>query len=421
MPAAPYASRASPSLTHDERPPPVPGTTDAARPGTVAIWAATRLVLATAVLWHYSTTHALTGDVVLYARWSRTLVGGHLPTGDPSWQYPPLAGTLFAAVRLLADVTGAAYLPAFVVSMLGVDALVAWLLARRSDAGLRVWALGGLLLGPLLLHRFDLAPTACAVAGLVLLAEGRPRLGGALLGAGALLKVWPAAGAVAAGGPRRLLRLLVGMVATGLAVVVVLGGSGRLGEAMDFAHQQRSRGLEVEAVAALPWLVLRALHLGGATVAHTYGSYQVAGPGTAAATALCTVASALVVLLAAVATWRGWTTGDPVGAVLAVVTALMLLSRVLSPQYLVWPLGLVALAVAQRPRDPVVRRTAALLMAACLLTQVEYPFLFSPLVHGGGVTLPLLLARDGLLAAVCLRSARGAWQRRAAARPGPAG
>jgi len=168
-------------------------------PALIIGWVLTRALLVGQVV---AFGDAYLGDVRLYALWSTLLAHGHFPAGDPFWQYPPGAGMLFASLAFL----GPRPVASFVVLALLVDAMVLGMLirgtlhrrAQEGDSapdGLRgwhgpaAWVVGGLAIGPVLITRFDVFPTALAIAALLLAA--RPWASGALAGLGALLKAWP--------------------------------------------------------------------------------------------------------------------------------------------------------------------------------------------------------------------------------------
>ncbi|MFD5457657.1 hypothetical protein ACFWIR_21850, partial [Streptomyces olivaceus] len=99
-------------------------------------------------------------------------------------------------------------------------------------------------------------------------------------------------------------------------------------------------------------------------------------------------------------------------------------SRVISPQYLVWLVGLAAVCRcfrASRMRVPV-----ALVLAASLVTVLEFPLLFADVVASTPLGIALLAVRNGLLVAAALVGARALWRdtvRRGSAggRPGASG
>ena len=377
----------------------------------VAAWVVTRVLLLAAPGWSGYPHHvAVTGDVRLYTRWASILLSGHFPLGDPTWQYPPGA----AAVLLLPGLSPLRYYPSFVLFALIADALMLAVLLRcavgGSRAGAWLWILGTTALGPIVLNRFDTAPTLLAVGGLALVtrsrigvpsaAAGRSFLAGALLGLGAAVKVWPVLLLPLI--PRRA-RAAAGTITVGVAIVVGLAAVGRLGEGLDFRYNQQARGLQVETVAATPYLLARAFGASGIRVVREFGAYQVHAPGASAMVTLTTAASALVVLAFLALAWRR---PGNIDLGLAGLLAVLLSARVLSPQYLVWALGLAALALT----DPASRhrRTACWLVLACALTQWLYPIWYVGLVHGAVGSTLLLAVRNAVLlvaGAVALRAA----------------
>lgn len=371
-------------------------------------WALTRALLVAAPGWSGYPHHVgITGDVRLYARWAAILVSGHFPVGDRTWQYPPGA----AGVIVLPGLTPLRYYPSYVAVALITDALLLAVLlgrARRgSRAGAWVWIAGTTALGPIVLNRFDTAPTLLAVAALAIspradarVPAGRAFRTGALLGLGAAVKVWPVL--LLAVIPRRG-RTLLGAAAVGVAILASLAAAGRLGEGLDFRHNQQARGLQVETLAATPYLLARAFGASGIEVVREYGAYQVHGPGVAGVVTFTTIATGLVVLVFLALAWRRPGNLD-LG--LAGLLGVLLISRVLSPQYLVWALGLAAFAVT----DPASRqrRTAALLWLACALTQWLYPIWYFGLIQGAVGSTVLLAVRNAVLLAAAVVALRGA-------------
>lgn len=368
-------------------------------------WALTRALLVAAPGWSGYPHHAgITGDVRLYAGWASILVSGHFPLYDPTWQYPPGA----AGVLALPGLSPLRYYPSFVALALIGDALVLAVLLRRAAtggtlAGAWLWILGTTALGPIVENRFDTAPTLLAMAALAVgtrLSSGpaaggaprsglRPGLAGGLLALGAAVKVWP--GLLFPLIARRG-RAAAGALAVGVVILAGLAVGGRLGEGLDFRHNQEARGLQAETLAATPYLLARVLGASGIRVVREYGAYQVHGPGVSVVVALTTVASAVVVLAFLGLAWRR---PGNVDLGLAGLLAVLLVARVLSPQYLVWAIGLAALAVSDAASRQ--RRTAGLLVAACALTQWLYPIWYVGLIHGAVGSTLLLAVRNAVL------------------------
>jgi hypothetical protein len=355
------------------------------------IWLVSRLVLVAIILGAIPWPEQV-NDLTIYARWvQESLQHGRFPTDD-MWQYPPLAGPVFVL---------GAWLPGerlgFVTLFLGFDAAIMAMLthqARRSGlgGGTRLWALLPLIVGPLLLARFDVVPTAFAVAAVLLAA--RPMASGALAATGAWLKVWPVLVLAAL----RRSDLPRG-VAGALAASAVIAGALVVAtvDPLSFLTGQRDRGLQIESLAAWPFLVAR---LAGAPVevVYRYGAHELDAAGVDSVARGVLVLTVILLGVVAVQRLRG-VLDDVSGADVALATVLFTVatSRVFSGQYFIWLLALAAVTLG----DPAsrMRRTTALLIAAGAATQVVYPWLYSALLDGNPVAVAVQTVRVGLTAA----------------------
>ena len=373
------------------------------------IWLVSRLVLVAIILGAIPWPEQV-NDLTIYARWvQESLQHGRFPTDD-MWQYPPLAGPVFVL---------GAWLPGerlgFVTLFLGFDAAIMAMLthqARRSGlgGGTRLWALLPLIVGPLLLARFDVVPTAFAVAAVLLAA--RPMASGALAATGAWLKVWPVL-VLAALRRRDLPRGVAGALAASAVIAGVLVVA--TVDPLSFLTGQRDRGLQIESLAAWPFLVAR---LAGAPVevVYRYGAHEIDAAGVDAVARGVVVLTVILLGVVAVQRLRG-VLDEVSGADVALATVLFTVatSRVFSGQYFIWLLALAAVTLG----DPAsrMRRTTALLIAAGAATQVVYPWLYSALLDGNPVAVAVQTVRVGLTAAatvfalvVLLRPGRAAAQ-----------
>jgi len=394
----------------------------------VAAWLLSRAALLAALV---AGTTMVLGDVVLYQVWVRGMTSGHgLPVHDERWQYPP-----GAAVVLLIAGLAPRYMWGLVGVVLVADAAVffALLLRGQSPLGAAVWVVGPSLLGPLTYARFDVVPTAFAVCGL--LWGRRPVLAGAALAIGGWVKVWPVLLLGALRDRRAVPGALLGAAVASIAVVLALAATGQLGAATAFLAFQQARGLQVESVAATPFMVARAFGIGPPPV-YQYGAMEVVTAGRDVAVAVCTAGEALVLVLFAAAALRAWRrpppaagsqpagppTAGPASAdrALALVLGLMVTSRVLSPQYLLWALGLAATAVAMGSRRQ--RTTAVLLLVAAAASHLVYPVLYGGVLSGRPLPTGVLVARNLLLIAATVSAVCGARVHAAkVARPAAAG
>ena len=362
-----------------------------------ALWAVLRAGLVAIVLGWVPWPEQV-NDLAIYARWAgESLSEGGFPD-DPMWQYPPLAGPVFLLGSWLPG-----ELLGFVALFLAFDAAIMAMLAGQAGrtgrtGGRRLWALTPLVTGPLLLARFDVVPSALAVAAVLLAA--RPGCSGALAAVGAWLKVWPAL--VLAGLRRRdLPRGLAGAVAASAVIgLAVLATDDPFG----FVGGQRDRGLQVESVAAWPFLVARSFGA-DVTVAYQYGAHEVLAPAVPAAALLSVLLTAGLLGLVAVQRLRGAIEHLVAADVaLAAVLFSVVTSRVFSSQYFIWLLALGAACLG----DPGsrMRRAVTWLVGAGAAAQLVYPWLYSALLEGSPVALLAQTARVGLTVAAAVAAVR---------------
>ena len=342
-----------------------------------------------------------------FAQWGAALAGAEgavVPLRDGPWEYPVGAVPVVLAPALL---RGAPYVLGFVGQMALWDAALLLLLAlvglrRGSLAGAWLWVAAVPLLGPVALTRFDVVPTALAVAGLA----SPPLLAGALLGAGAVVKLWPALLVPLLLAGRDRLRVLVGSVAVGVATLAGAVAWGVTDQLLSFLTYQRDRGLEVESLPALPLMLARARGDERMTVGFGFGSYQVDGPWAATMLRVGDVGLVLVLVVAAALLWRRRTAVLPVAVFL--VAGVLCFDKVLSAQYPLWLTGLVALALCTPGSR--LRPVVAPLLGLLLLTQLVYPLAIQDLLAGQQAPVLLLVVRDLLLVVVALLAAVAAWR-----------
>ena len=359
-------------------------------------WLATRTAL-----YSHATVPGRIGDVGLYQRWYACCFShGTFPAADPMWQYPPGAALVFWLPGRLPG----SYLEHFMFLALGCDLAVTVLLyssARRggSLAGAWYWVCGVPLLGPVIVGRFDVVPVVLSVAALCV--TGRSGLRGALIGAGAAVKAWPVT--LLAGMAPGQLRRGVAAAAAVLAAACVIFTSATA----SFLAHQNARGVEIESVAATPFMIWRRAGWPG-TVVYRFGAYQLSGGHVALAQDASGLA--LVLATAAVIGWRlmiasdraGWRPEFAADAPLAATLLFVVASPVLSPQYLLWVIGLAAacLATGRTTQRPV----ALAVLAAAGLTQLIFPIEWRGLVYGSDAATGVLAARNALLAVAAVLS-----------------
>ncbi|WP_445044629.1 glycosyltransferase 87 family protein [Streptomyces sp. SAS_272] len=384
--------------------------TDAGRPltGLLTTWGTTRLLL---LLFVFQVLEFpgpdVTSDVwATYRDWYEVLRGGAFPASDVTWQYPPAAALAVLSPGLLPFLD---YASAFFVLAFLADLAVLMLLLHtglrpgRSLRGAWLWTAGAALLGPTLYSRYDVMVTAVAVGAL---AAGvrRPAVMGALTGFAALLKAWPVL--LLAGAVRRRAWGAAAVTALALSALFALAVPG----AFAFLAFQRDRGAEVESVGALVFHVARRFGWPG-EVSFRYGSLEFTGPYV---NAVNDVALGLTALACGwLLLWRRRSAGRlrPHSLAEAAFTAVLLFtvtSRVISPQYLVWLIGLAAVCVCSR--ESRMTLPAALVLAAAAVTVLEFPVWFEDVVASTLFGVALMAVRNGLLAAAALTAAVRLWR-----------
>ncbi len=364
-------------------------------------WVATRVplyLLATGD-WKTSSLGPYQGNIIDYQRWyAHYLSHGVFPAHDQQWQYPPGVAAVFWVPAHLPG----GYLRGFVLFTLLADLVILLALARRARAGgswqgCLYWLVAVPLFGPVALTRYDVVPTALAVVALLMTGSGTCR--GILAGVGAAIKVWPAVLLVGTP-PGQWRRTLAAAVAAGGALT--LGYVVFATNATSFLSFQKARGLEIEAIAATPFLVWRHFGWGGSVTYH-YGALQLAGPGTRLAVGASLLLTAAAI--AGLAAWRlliargrlAWDAEFATDASLTATLLIVVTSKVLSAEYMVWLVGVAACCLAAGKTSQ--RGVAVLILIAAGLTQVLYPFQFNDLIRGADPATSVTVLRNLVLLA----------------------
>lgn len=365
-------------------------------------------------------------DTGLYSLYGIRMAHGLVPYRDFFIEFPP--GALPALV--LPALPGSNYVVWFKIfeALCGMGTIVclAAILTRLRIAGRDAYPALGLAavapaaLGAITLNSFDYWPGLLITAAVATLVAGRQKTGFALLGIATAAKLFPAGLLAVAllyvlrrpggGRVRSALFAYVAAVAVVFLPFLILGPGG-----VRFSlRTQFGRGLQLESLGAS---ILAAAHHLGAYDAHYTPNLAYAQFSGSLAFALATVST--VVMLAAIllVAWlyrrAAGDTADFVLAAAATVVAIVAFAKVLSPQYLLWLVALVAAtSVAQRAVAP-------LLLGILGLTQIWVPGRFRQLQDLDWVTW-VLLARNLLLVALFVVLAMHLHARRPAGERGAA-
>ncbi|MHB9861325.1 glycosyltransferase 87 family protein [Streptomyces sp. YIM S03343] len=389
-------------------------TSGPARPALLlaAAWLATRALM----LWTitHATSRLLGGGRVarevyrLYVHWYGVLGHGAFPARDPLWQYPPGAGPVLLTPGLLPGLT---YFQAFVVLSLAADAAVTVALARagrRPGHSMR-GALYWICCLPLLVHlpfaRYDVQVTAFAVIALLTLSRST-RACGALAAVGGLMKVWPVLVLLGLERGRPARRAWTWAALTGTVSFTLLALS--FNNPLSFVLQQGGRGVQIESFGGTVLSLARHAGWQGG-VRYQYGAMEFTGRyvGAVADVSLALTGVAFGLLLVWRLRARRWTRATPYDAALTAVLLFTVTSRVISPQYMIWLLGLAAVCLTSRQTAQ--RPVAALIAVATAVSTVVYPVMYREVIVCSGTGTTLILLRNAVLAAAAVLSFTRLW------------
>lgn len=358
------------------------------------------------------------GDVLLvYPSWVQQGEAGEWLGIDVPWVYPLVAW----APILVSNVLGTEALPlVWMLVVTALDAVAFHLLlgVPRGPVLAWTWLALQLALGPVALARIDTVAVAVSIIGVAVLRRGKPGLAAAAFTAAAWMKVWPGVLylALLIARRERLRVLAAGAIVSAavLAIAALLGSE----HVLSFLTQQEDRGLQIEAVAATPymWIV-------GGDDAHVYfdreiWTFQVDsdGVGTVAALATPVLVGAVVLLctIGVLAVRRSHGREAIVWLAVALVAALIVTNKVGSPQFVLWltvPALLLAELGARRHWIGV-----GAVVAVSVATQLQFPWTYDWLVVGHPAAVALLTVRNLLHVGILVGAV---WMLLRAARRGP--
>ena len=355
-------------------------------------------------------------DIPVYEGYGSAIESGAMPYRDIRPEYPPGALPAFVVPALLSDdEEGFRGVFEWLMAACGVAAVLLAAVALaglrasrgRTAAALALVAGFPLLLGSVVLTRFDLYPAALVAGALAALLHRRDRLGFAVLGAAVAVKLYPGVLlplALAYVWRRRGRR--EALLCLGIAVAIVLlvflpflvvapeGVANSVG-------RQLSRPLQLESLGAA--LFLAAHHLFGLDVEMRsgHGSQNLHATGTAVAAVLLSFVQLATLLWI----WlrRPGTGEELVRWSAAALVAFVALGKVLSPQFLIWCVPAVPLVAGLRGV-----RASALFAGSLVLTQLWFPSRYWDLARElDPVPSGLVLARDLVLVGLLVVLVRG--------------
>lgn len=403
-----------------------------------AIWVVTRVVMG--MVWD-SRARFIDFDVGYYFRqieYSASMTSTLV-------EYPTPVVWLLQLMHFCSGGNAAVFMTIFTSSMFALDGALAIMLWFRAGRAAALYWTGFLfMIGPLIWFRLDLIPAAVVALACVWLVR-RPLAAGAMIALGAAIKLWPALLILPVFGPHRAGRdRAIGFVLIGGA----LGGASWLAHGWQRSISpitwQSDRGLQIESVLASWPMYEHAFPTPplGRIFLSRYNAWEIAGVDDDLWLRLGTIgmvaAAGFAVLLCWLIGFGG--AGLPghslagarhapsrlrhsamLTAIVAIICAVLVANKTLSPQYVIWLAGPLALLVAQRGREGRHRfhavGLAVLGMLVALLTQFVFPLNYGGLLRNprnDAATTVLLLIRNGALVVLgcwsALRALALAWR-----------
>ncbi|MDQ6852191.1 MAG: glycosyltransferase 87 family protein [Actinomycetota bacterium] len=353
----------------------------------------------------------LPGDAI---RFHNIAISDGRPYRDFEVEYPPV---MLAAIEAIdgGDVrsTTVRLMWSQLVLDIAIAVVVVWGWGRR--AGIAYLVLGlPFLLYPFLYLRLDLLSVFLAVLGVALVRRRQPALGGAALAVACFAKLWPVVLV-----PMLIVRrawwalgAFVGVGTAGLAAWVAWSGTDG---PVQVVTLRGAKGWEFESTVGA---VVRSV--GNVTPRIESGAWRVGDVGDVTRNLLTlavVAAAALVWVVASRAQPNGPRVLDGLAPVAAIV-AFLVLSPLLSPQFLAWLLPFAAIAAVYG------EQLVAGLTFVVIALSVALLALLTELIHGETLSLYVLAARNvvlvALLAVLAVRLVRATGWRRAPAGLQPA-
>lgn len=333
---------------------------------------------------------------------------GSIPYLDFVMEYPPFALPFFVLPRLFTDSLDI-YVIVFQVEIFIFNLLGMYLIyriARRIGKApwkmLAVYTLAVLAIGPIVAQQYDAFPAVMVLLSLYCFWTGRHKTSWVILALATMTKIFPAAIApvfllyyLRNREYRRIGSGILVFAATCLVVFIpfIAADPGSLSSLLDY-HTQR--GIQLES--SYSSLALFAGNLGWTSIQLDFsaGSWNATGP---LADTLSTVSTYLLPFLLLVSYWFIYRRIKP-GSLrisdmgthsLLIVEVVLIASKVLSPQYLIWLIPLIPLITGLR------YGIRAVFIVIGGLTYYIFPWYYLELIDLESAPIYILLARNILL------------------------
>lgn len=347
-------------------------------------------------------------DVLLYGWWLQLMQQGQpiFGIGQPFvYPYPSLLPMWLA--QFLGGPAGILVGWTTLVALLNVAAvgfLTGWSKGSRSGyLAAWFWIAFLVLLGPVGIGRIDSISVGLAIIGVVCFANQRLFSAMVLFTFGAWLKIWPVALGIAALISQKSRKAMGYAAAVTVSVVFLVAFFlGADSSVLSFVFTQGSRGIQIEAPIATPWLWAAKFGLGNAGIYFDKEiiTNQVSGDLVQLVSPLMTAAMAIAMAITVWLGVRAFKNGSPrnqifVTVALTAVLDLIVFNKVGSPQFMTW-LAVPVIAwiyLNQQGRWFAI----GVVLTVALLTNLVYPILYLDLMALGNLSISVLTIRNLLL------------------------
>ncbi|AKE41349.1 hypothetical protein UL82_05870 [Corynebacterium kutscheri] len=310
----------------------------------------------------------------------------------------------------------AIFIFAFLVMFLITDAaFLAYLLGTAAPGKIIAgwfWVLFGFLLGQVYPTRLDIIPGVIVGVFTICLLR-HPRSASFLLALATMMKLWPGilgvslVGYYRSSGTWQRIAIFFASL-TSLAIIIGFSGVSRLLSPLTY---QSDRGLQIESLAATPFVLLGMLNdTDSYTVAFAESkSFEIYGFGVEAMTTVTSITMVAVLLFAlcwAIQQLRTQIRSPHTTVALILFLIMLLLStnKVFSPQYMAWIAPAMTVAISLRPTSQWLRFAAVLTLIATFCTSLIYPRYYDSFIALQPDVLPalVLVIRNLLIAMITI-------------------
>ncbi len=365
----------------------------------------------------YTTPYTAVGSIFL--DYASQVMQGHIPYLDFNFEYPPLSLLFFILPRLVSSAIPlyTVLYKAEVLLAIMIGLFIIYLISRRLGKApwkmLLVYTLCILAVGPIVAEQYDIFPAILTLGSLYAFLSGKNKTAWALLALGALTKIYPlflmpVYLAISlrnrqsrSAGVGILTGLLVGAVFT---LPFVFIGSDSIKSLVEY-HLQR--GIQLESTYSSFLLIASKLGLAQINAIFDFGSWNLTGGPAETLTKLSSYFLVILLVLAYCFIYRSIKPGKSQSTrlgtyALLVLCIVLITSKVLSPQYLIWLIPLIPL-VLPRGRDIIL----GLFILIGALTYYLFPHAYMNLTRLEIVPVTVLFFRNLLLIALTVLTVAG--------------